>query len=109
MTDLASEIAANQDNVVATSPPSPPTSNPEPPVDQGGGSQLTRTTVNLTPRAVAALNRMAGDGRGNGPTKTELLNRGVQVLEIIEELLERNGGRLVVRRNDGTFETIWIL
>ncbi|SNY72887.1 hypothetical protein [Paractinoplanes atraurantiacus] len=108
MTDLATPVEAD-DADTATSPPTPPTTRPDPPIGQGGPNQLTRTTVNLTPRAVAALNRMAGNSRTGGPTKTELINRGVQVLEIIEGLLERNNGRLTIKHEDGTEETIYIL
>lgn len=82
---------------------------PEPPVGQGGGNQLTRTTVNLTPRAVAALQRMSGGARNGGPTKTELINRGIQILEIVDQVLERNNGQLTVKHNDGTEQTIYIL
>jgi hypothetical protein len=95
--------------------PTPPTGHPEPAT--GGGNQLTRVTVNLTPRAIAALDRMAGGserrpGRSASPsgmTRTELINRGVQVLEVIERMLERDNGALTVKHQDGSEETVYIL
>ncbi|GAA0904021.1 hypothetical protein Vau01_007280 [Virgisporangium aurantiacum] len=89
---------------VVTSPPVPPSVRS----GIGGGSQLTRTTVNLTPRAVAALQRMTGDG-GLGLTKTEAINRGIQLLEMIEPMLKRNEGRLTFVEKDGSTQTIWVL
>jgi hypothetical protein len=105
VTDLATGIPDTDDNT-AVSPPAPPTTRAEPPTGRGG-SQLTRTTVNLTSRTVAALERMSGEG--HGPTKTELINRGVQLLEIFEKVLDRNDGSITIRHNDGTEEKIWVL
>ncbi|MCW2143064.1 hypothetical protein [Actinoplanes cyaneus] len=110
MTDLATGIdpeTIEKTTGTAATPPTPPTSRPEPPGGRGGGSQLTRTTVNLTPQAVAALERMVADGQG--PNKSELINRGVQVLEIIQQVLGPNKNRLTVKHDDGTEERIWII
>ncbi|TWG23801.1 hypothetical protein [Actinoplanes teichomyceticus] len=107
MTDLASDIDADIRSSTATTPPTPPTARPQPPGGRGGGNQLTRTTVNLTPQAVAALDRMIGDGQG--PNKSELINRGIQVLEIIQHVLGPSNNRLTIKRDDGTEERIWIV
>ncbi|GIF11847.1 hypothetical protein Ate01nite_18790 [Actinoplanes teichomyceticus] len=107
VTDLASDIDADIRSSTATTPPTPPTARPQPPGGRGGGNQLTRTTVNLTPQAVAALDRMIGDGQG--PNKSELINRGIQVLEIIQHVLGPSNNRLTIKRDDGTEERIWIV
>jgi hypothetical protein len=115
MTDIQTDLLPA--DVPARSPgsPTPPTGHVEPAT--GGGNQLTRVTVNLTPRAVAALERMAGGSEGragrstspSGMTKTELINRGIQVLEVIERMLERDKGALTFKHQDGSEETVYIL
>ncbi|MGW4466354.1 hypothetical protein [Micromonospora sp. NPDC004704] len=70
----------------------------------GGGNQLTRVTVNLTPRAVAALERLSA----NGGTKTELINRALQILELVEQMIEQDGGSLTVKHPDGTEDRLYI-
>jgi hypothetical protein len=115
MTDLKTDQLPS--DTVATSPgsPTPPTGRSQPPT--GGGNQLTRVTVNLTPRAMAALERMGGAPDSNagraasrsGMTKTELINRGIQVLEVIERMLERDDGALTFKHQDGTDQTVYIL
>lgn len=108
MTDLVTDNLESEET--AASPPTPPTTRADKPAGQGGPNQLTRTTVNLTPRTIAALNRMTDEGRASGgANRSELINRGVQVLEIIGGLLERNNGRLTIKMEDGTEQTIYIL
>lgn len=56
---------------------------------QGGdGGDLTRATVNLTPRAMAALGELE---QRTGDPRTDIINRAVQVLAVMEEQAERAG------------------
>ena len=57
----------------------------------GGG--LERVTVNLVPRAQRALTRIA---ELTGDSKTDSINRALQVYELLEEVLE-NGGSVYLR------------
>jgi hypothetical protein len=54
-----------------------------------------RTTVNLTPRSVRALGNLAC---WTGYTKTDTINRGLQIYEFIQQIL-RNGGSVHVRQS----------
>lgn len=54
-----------------------------------------RTTVNLTPRSVRALANLV---RWTGYTKTDTLNRALQIYEFIQQIL-RNGGSVHVRQS----------
>ena len=67
---------------------------------------LTRVTVNLTPRAVAAMESLS---RKTGLGKTDTINRALQVYALVEELLERGDGALQVVKPDGDVEKIYIL
>jgi hypothetical protein len=88
-------------------PPPPPSTRPEPPGGLGGGgNQLTRVTVNLTPRALAALERLSGR---TGASKTDLINRGLQVLELIENMMEEDDGSLTVQRKDGAIRQLYLM
>lgn len=67
----------------------------------------TRVTVNLTPRAVDALERTCGR---TGDNKTDVINHALQVLEVVHDLLERNDGRsLVILQSDGRCERVYLL
>lgn len=70
-----------------------------------GGNQLVRVTVNLVPAAMDALERLSA----HGGTKTDVMNRALQIAALVQELLDRNGGRLRIKHNDGTEETLYIL
>jgi hypothetical protein len=70
-----------------------------------GGSSLTRITVNFTPRATEALEKLAVK---TGDSKTDILNRAVMVLEVVVEALERGQGKVIVENPDGTKE-VWRL
>lgn len=65
----------------------------------------TRVTVNLDPRATAALENL---GERTGWSKTELINRGLRLLELAEALADAHG-RLVVHESDGTVHRIYLL
>jgi hypothetical protein len=56
-----------------------------------------RVTVNLTPRSVRALNNLVG---WTGYTKTDTINRGLQIYEFIQQIME-NGGTVHIRQSEG--------
>jgi len=64
--------------------------------DRGGGRGIERVTVNLTPRSVAALNLAASL---TGDTRTDTINRALQVHAYLEQLVER-GGSVHVRYSE---------
>jgi hypothetical protein len=78
--------------------------SPDEAVNSGGG--LTRVTVNLTPRSITALDRAS---RATGDTKTDTINRALQVYALVQELVERGGGSLKVTHEDGETERIYLL
>lgn len=80
-------------------PPPPPPGRQE----GGTGGSLTRVTANFTPRATAALERIAAE---TGDSKTDILNRSVMVYEAFLELMERSGGTLRVIFPDGSEERL---
>jgi hypothetical protein len=71
--------------------------------DGSGGGSLTRVTANFTPRAMAALERVAAQ---TGDSKTDVLNRAVTVYEVFLELMERSDGTLHLRYPDGAEERL---
>ncbi len=56
-----------------------------------------RTTTNLTPRSVRAMNNLVS---WTGYTKTDTINRALQIYEFIQQITE-NGGSLHIRQTDG--------
>lgn len=58
---------------------------------------LERVTVNLTPRSSRALNDTV---ERTGDSKTDTINRAVQVYAYLEEVLQRGGQVLVAPRAD---------
>jgi hypothetical protein len=82
----------------------PPTTS-TPPTAHGGGNQLVRVTVNLIPAAMAALERLSE----HGATKTDVINRALQIAGLVQEIMDRDGGHLKIKRKDGSEETIYIL
>lgn len=70
------------------------------------GGSLTRVTVNLTPRSVTALERTS---RVTGDSKTDTINRALQVYALIQEMAERNNGSLRIMHEDGSTERIHLL
>ncbi|WP_033339534.1 hypothetical protein [Catenuloplanes japonicus] len=69
-------------------------------------SNLVRVTVNLTQRAHQDLMTLTSE---TGLSKTDVINRSLQVYALVEELLNKNGGALTVVHKDGTNERIYIL
>jgi len=61
--------------------------------DRGGGSSLERITVNLTPRSVAAMDQVVDL---TGDTKTDTINKALQLYGYIQEFLS-SGGTLYMR------------
>jgi hypothetical protein len=74
----------------------------EPP-SSGNGSGLTRVTVNLTRQAVQALEAVS---ETTGYSKTDTINRALQVYAIVQDIMRRNGGVLRVKHDDGSLERI---
>jgi hypothetical protein len=68
-----------------------------------GHGPLERVTVNLTPRSSRALNETV---ERNGDTKTDTINRALQIYAFIEEIWH-NGGSVYVRQQpDAELELI---
>lgn len=59
----------------------------------GGGSTLERVTVNLSPRSVRAMEQLVAS---TGDTKTDVINKALQVYSFIQEVMDE-GGRLYTR------------
>ncbi|MGW1449636.1 hypothetical protein ACWCO3_15300 [Micromonospora sp. NPDC002411] len=83
-----------------------PTTDNIPPVGGGGGNQLVRVTVNLTPRSYSALERAS---ELTGDNRTDTINRALLVYSLIKELSDQGGGSLTILNNDGEKERIHIL
>jgi hypothetical protein len=68
-----------------------------PPAERGhgGNGPLERVTVNLIPRASQALKRLSELTRD---TKTDSINRAIQVCAYLEEV-SANGGEIYVRES----------
>lgn len=71
---------------------SKPSSKPEvrknDPSQRGGGGGLERVTVNLIPRASRALEQA---GQLTGDSKTDTINRALQVYAYLEEVWSKGG------------------
>lgn len=65
-----------------------------------------RITVNLTPRAVDALDSACSKTKD---TKTDSINRALVVYDVVLELIERGGGRLTFQTKDGRTEIVYLL
>jgi hypothetical protein len=72
----------------------------------GGGSGLTRVTVNLNRQALQALEQVSA---ATNYTKTDTINRALQIYAIVQKILERDGGVLQVKHQDGELVQIHIL
>ncbi len=66
---------------------------------------VVRLGIGLIPGANAALERLV---RRTGLSKTDVLNRAVQIYDLVEEGKER-GAELALRHSDGSFERVRIL
>ncbi|MEV4630516.1 hypothetical protein AB0J90_30070 [Micromonospora sp. NPDC049523] len=78
--------------------------NPE--AGTGTVRALVKVTVNLTPRAVDALDLSCARTRD---TKTDTINRALVVYNVVQDLMEHGGGSLTVLRLDGSTERIHLL
>ncbi len=78
----------------------------DPPEAPGGGGGLVRVTVNLTPNAAQAMERLCEE---TGYSKTDVINRALQVYEVWQEVAQRNGGTVSVKHRDGETERIRLL
>jgi hypothetical protein len=78
----------------------------EPAVGSGSGGGLTRVTVNLNRQAVHALETVSD---ATGYSKTDTINRALQVYAIVQEIMARNDGVLQIRHADGELERIHIV
>ncbi|MEV4626669.1 hypothetical protein AB0J90_10325 [Micromonospora sp. NPDC049523] len=67
---------------------------------------LVKVTVNLTPRAVDALDAACTRSRD---TKTDTINRALVVYNLVLELVERGGGCLTLQNPDGGLERVHLL
>ncbi|ROO52901.1 hypothetical protein EDC02_7852 [Micromonospora sp. Llam0] len=70
------------------------------------GRGLVRVTVNLTPRAVDALDSACSKTKD---TKTDSINRALVVYDVVLELIERGGGHLTFQNKDGHTEIVHLL
>ena len=64
---------------------------------RGGSRGLERITVNLTPRSSSALQLAV---ELSGDTKTDTINRAIQIYAYLEKVLQ-DGGSIYVREQDG--------
>jgi len=71
--------------------------------EPAGGTALVRVTVNLTRKSIQALEQLADS---TGQSKTDTINRALQVYALVNEIMERDGGSLYVRHLDGENERI---
>lgn len=71
-----------------------------------GSRSLVKVTVNLTPRAVDALDLACARTRD---TKTDTINRALVVYNLVLELMERGGGSLTLQNRDGGTERVHLL
>ncbi|WP_326558621.1 hypothetical protein [Micromonospora sp. NBC_01796] len=78
--------------------------NPE--AGTGTTRALVKVTVNLTPRAVNALDTACARTRD---TKTDTINRALVVYNLVHDLMEHGGGNLTVQRPDGSTERVHLL
>jgi hypothetical protein len=78
----------------------------DPPEPSGGGGGLVRVTVNLTPAAAQAMERLCDE---TGYSKTDVINRALQVYEVWQEIAQRNGGTVAIKHQDGETERIRLL
>lgn len=74
--------------------------------DQAPGRELTKVTVNLTPRAVEALDAASERTRDS---KTDTINRALQVYQLVLELEARSGGVLTFVDAEGRPERLHLL
>ncbi len=69
----------------------------------GGGASLVRVTVNLTPRSMQALEQVS---TAVGESKTDAINRALQVYAFLRDVLERESATLMIKHPDGEVERL---
>ena len=77
----------------------PPRNDPPPKTPRsrdGGGSSLERVTVNLSPRSVAAMDRVV---ELTEDSKTDVINKSLQFWAFVQELM-KSGGAVYTREAD---------
>ena len=72
----------------------------------GGGNGLTRVTVNLNPQAMRALEQISSTTKYS---KTDTINRALQIYAIVQQIMDRDGGVLRIQHQDGEVERIHIV
>lgn len=88
------------------------TNTGEGPHETGGGEPadsgrtLVKVTVNLTPRAVEALDQTCARTKDS---KTDTINRALVVYQIVLDLMDRGGGQLMFQDREGRTERIHLL
>jgi hypothetical protein len=70
------------------------------------GRALTKVTVNLTPRAVDALEVACARTKDS---KTDTINRALVVYQVVLDLMDRAGGQLMFQDGEGQTERIHLL
>src|SRR5215468_9911910 len=65
---------------------------------EGGGSGLTRVTVNLTRQAVEALEALC---ERTGYSKTDVINRAIQIYKVMEPRFDPKDGGLHILQESG--------
>lgn len=85
--------------------PGPETETTTP--SMGTAGPLTRVNVNLTQRTMAALESAV---MKTGDSRTDTINRAIQVYDLVQDLLGNGDGRsLVIRYPDGESERVFIM
>jgi hypothetical protein len=82
----------------------PPDDTPAAAHDNPGG--LVRVTVNLTPKSANSLEHIS---RTTGLSKTDVINRSLQVYQVVEELLDKGKGSILIKHPSGELERVYIL
>ncbi len=73
----------------------------------GTAGPLTRVNVTLTRRTVTALDSAV---EKSGDSRTDTINRAIQVYDLVQDLLRGGDGRsLVIRYPDGETERVYIM
>lgn len=73
----------------------------------GTAGPLTRVNVNLTQRTVAALDSAVAK---TGDSRTDTINRAIQVYDLVQDLLRNGDGRsLVIKYPSGESERVFIM
>lgn len=101
-------LKESTDKPALNDPPetSPAVPDPPPSAPSGGAGGLVRVTVNLTPRSADAMEKISTE---TGLSKTDVINRALQVYQVVEELLDRGGGSILVRHPNGEHERVYIV